>query len=369
MKYDYIIVGAGLFGSVFAYLAKQENKRVLVIDKRSHIGGNIYTKEVEGINVHFYGAHIFHTSDHEVWDFMNQFASFNHFINSPLALYKNKLFNLPFNMHTFNQLWGVTKPSEARKIIEKQQVEHFTDDPHNLEEQAINMVGIEIYEKLIKGYTEKQWGTDCKNLPPSIIKRIPVRYTYNNNYFNDIYQGIPIGGYTKIIDKMLSGVEVLLNTDYFDNRDYYHRMADKIVYTGRIDQFYNYQFGPLEYRSLRFDHQVLNTEDYQGNAVINFTEKEVPFTRIIEHKHFEYKKVDKTVITKEYPRVWNENEEAYYPINDKKNQETYDYYKEKSLLENHIVFGGRLAEFKYYDMDQVIKSAILTFKHEKEKSD
>jgi UDP-galactopyranose mutase len=317
--YDYLIVGSGLFGSIFAYEANKRGKRCLVIDKRNHIGGNIYTKEIEGINVHEYGAHIFHTSNKEVWNYINNFAEFNRYTNSPVAVYKDELYNLPFNMNTFNKLWGVKTPSEAKSKIEEQVKESNIIQPHNLEEQAISLVGKDIYEKLIKGYTEKQWGTRATELPSFIIKRLPVRFTYDNNYFNDTYQGIPIGGYTKIIEKMLDGIEVKLETDFFEHRKELESLADKIVFTGMIDEFYNYKFGTLEYRSLKFEHEILNEENHQGNAVVNYTEYEVPYTRIIEHKHFEYGLQSKTVITREYPVKWEKGDEPYNPINDEKN--------------------------------------------------
>jgi UDP-galactopyranose mutase len=358
MKYDYVIVGAGLFGSVFAYEAHKRGKKILIIDKRNHVAGNIYTDRIEDIDVHMYGAHIFHTSNHNIWEYINQFGEFNQFINSPLAFFKGKLYNLPFNMNTFHQLWGVTKPADAKEIIRNQQIKNYIDKPRNLEEQAINLVGIEIYEKLIKGYTEKQWGRSCLDLPPFIIKRLPVRFTYDNNYFNDVYQGIPKEGYTKLIEKMLNGIEIKLNTDYFDNKDYYDAIANQVLYTGPIDRFYEYEFGALDYRSLRFEHQVLNEENYQGNAVINFTEKDIPFTRVIEHKHFVYGKQSKTVITKEFPDAWALGKDEYYPINDEKNTSIYQIYKYKSERDSKYIFGGRLAEYKYYDMDKVIESAL-----------
>ncbi|MBN2300441.1 MAG: UDP-galactopyranose mutase [Acholeplasmataceae bacterium] len=364
MKYDYLIVGAGLFGAIFAYEAKKRGKKILVIDKRNHIGGNIYTEKQEGINVHVYGAHIFHTSNNEVWEYMNQFTEFNNFVNSPLAYYKGKIYNLPFNMNTFYQLWGVTTPDEAQNKIKSQQQEFHTENPKNLEEQAINIVGPEIYEKLIKGYTEKQWGRECKELPSFIIKRIPVRFTYNNNYFSDIYQGIPKDGYTKIIEKMLRGIEINLNMDYFDQKETYDLMASKVIYTGSIDQFYDYQHGILEYRSLRFEYTTLDTSDFQGNAVINYTEKEIPYTRIIEHKHFEFGLQPKTIITKEFPDNWLLGKEMYYPINDDKNNTMYQLYKNKALKEKKFLFGGRLAEYKYYDMDKVVESALALIANE-----
>lgn len=361
-KYDYLIVGSGLFGSIFAYEANKRGKKCLVIDKRNHIGGNIYCKEVEGINVHMYGAHIFHTSNKEVWNYINKFAEFNRYTNSPVAIYKDELYNMPFNMNTFNKLWGVKTPSEAKAKIEEQLADVNITEPKNLEEQAIKLVGKDIYEKLVKGYTEKQWGTRATELPAFIIKRLPIRFTYDNNYFNDKYQGIPIGGYTKIIKKMLDGIEVRLNTDLFNNREKLENLAEKVVFTGMIDEFYNYKFGTLEYRSLRFEHEILNEENYQGNAVVNYTQYEVPYTRIIEHKHFEYGTQPKTVITKEYPAIWNKGDEPYYPINNVRNNSLYSKYKELSDKESNIIFGGRLAEYKYYDMHNVIEQALQCVK-------
>lgn len=366
-KYDYLIVGAGLFGSIFAYEANKKGKTCLVIDKRNHIGGNIYTKEVEGINVHEYGAHIFHTSNDKVWKYINKFAKFNRYTNSPVAVYKDELYNMPFNMNTFNKLWGVKTPKEAKGKIEEQIKESGIGEPKNLEEQAIKLVGKDIYEKLVKGYTEKQWGTKATELPSFIIKRLPVRFTYDNNYFNDKYQGIPIGGYTQIVEKMLDGIEVQLNIDFFKNRDDLESLADKIVFTGMIDEFYEYKFGTLEYRSLRFEHEILDEENYQGNAVVNYTEYEVPYTRIIEHKHFEYGTQPKTVITKEYPAKWNIGDEPYYPINNERNNKMYKAYKELADKEAKVIFGGRLAEYKYYDMHNVIYQALNVVKEELEK--
>lgn len=363
-KYDYLIVGSGLFGSIFAYEANKKGKKCLVIDKRNHIGGNIYCKEVEGINVHEYGAHIFHTSNKEVWMYINKFAEFNRYTNSPVAIYKDELYNLPFNMNTFNKLWGVKTPAEAKAKIESQLSETNIAEPKNLEEQAIKLIGKDIYEKLIKGYTEKQWGTRATELPSFIINRLPVRFTYDNNYFNDTYQGIPIGGYNKIIEKMLEGIEVRLETDFFKNREEFEKIADKIVFTGMIDEFYNYEFGTLEYRSLRFEHEILNEENYQGNAVVNYTEYEVPYTRIIEHKHFEYGKQPKTVITREYPATWGKGDEPYYPINNEKNNNIYAKYNELADKESNVIFGGRLAQYKYYDMHHVIEEALNTVKKE-----
>ncbi|PKK99729.1 MAG: UDP-galactopyranose mutase [Tenericutes bacterium HGW-Tenericutes-2] len=368
MVYDYLIVGAGLFGSVFAYEANKIGKKVLVIDKKNHIGGNVYTHLTNDIHVHQYGAHIFHTSNKEIWDYVNQFAEFNHFINSPIANYKGKIYNLPFNMNTFNQLWGVITPEEAKAKIKEQQKKYFVENPKNLEEQAINLVGLEIYEKLIKGYTEKQWGRDCVDLPSFIIKRLPVRFTYDNNYFNDTYQGIPKKGYTYLIEKMLEGIEVRLETDYFRNKKELDALATKVLYTGPIDQFYNYKYGLLEYRSLTFEHEVLDIENYQGNAVINYTEKDIPYTRIIEHKHFNFGTQPKTVITKEYPAQWTKDKEPYYPINDEKNSSIFMKYKEVMNNESKFIFGGRLAEYKYYDMHVVIESALALVKKEFGKS-
>ena len=357
-KYDYLIVGAGLYGSIFAYEMNKKGKKCLVIDKRNHIGGNIYCENIEGVNVHKYGAHIFHTSNKEVWEYVNQFCEFNNYINSPIANYKGEIYNLPFNMNTFNKLWGVVTPEEAKAKIEEQKKEFSIIEPKNLEEQAISLIGKDIYEKLIKSYTEKQWGRKATELPAFIIKRLPVRFTYDNNYFNDRYQGIPIGGYTKIIEKMLNGIEVKLNTNFFDNREYFENIAEKIVFTGMIDEFYNYKFGKLEYRSLRFETEILDEENYQGNAVVNYTEREIPYTRIIEHKHFEFGKQEKTVITKEYPSEWKEGDEPYYPVNDEKNNKLYEKYKEIAEKETNIIFGGRLGEYKYYDMDKVIEKVL-----------
>lgn len=361
-KYDYLIVGAGIFGSIFAYEAKKRGKSCLVIDKRNHIGGNIYCENVEGINVHKYGAHIFHTSNKEVWDYINQFVDFNRYTNSPVANYKGELYNLPFNMNTFYGLWKVKTPEEAKAKIEEQVREANIENPKNLEEQAIKLVGKDIYEKLIKGYTEKQWGQRATELPSFIIKRLPVRFTFDNNYFNDMYQGIPIGGYNKFIESLLDGIEVKLNTDFFENREELSAMAEKIVFTGMIDEFYNYKFGTLEYRSLRFEHELLEMENYQGNAVVNYTEYEIPYTRIIEHKHFEYGTSEKTVITKEYPATWKKGDEPYYPVNNEKNNEIYKKYRELADKENNVIFGGRLAEYKYYDMHHVIENALKVVK-------
>lgn len=363
-KYDYLIVGSGLFGSIFADEANKRGKKCLAIDKRNHIGGNIYCENIEGINVHKYGAHIFHTSNKEVWDYINSFVEFNRYTNCPVANYKGELYNLPFNMNTFYQLWKVKTPKEARAKIEEQVKEANIQAPKNLEEQAINLVGKDIYEKLIKGYTEKQWGTKATELPSFIIKRLPVRLTFDNNYFNDKYQGIPVGGYNKIIERMLEGIDVKLNTDFFENREALEGIADKIVFTGMIDEFYNYKYGTLEYRSLRFEHEVLDEENYQGNAVVNYTEYDIPYTRIIEHKHFEYGTQPKTVITKEYPATWDKGDEPYYPINNDKNNELYNKYKELADKEENVIFGGRLAEYKYYDMHNVIEQALNCIKKE-----
>lgn len=363
-KYDYLIVGAGLFGSVFANEAKKKGKKCLVIDKRNHTGGNIYCEEIEGINVHKYGAHIFHTNNKEVWNYVNELVEFNRYTNSPVANYKGELYNLPFNMNTFYSLWKVKTPDEAMKKIEEQKREANIKEPKNLEEQAISLVGKDIYEKLIKGYTEKQWGKKATELPAFIIKRLPVRFTFDNNYFNDKYQGVPIGGYNKITEKLLEGIDVKLSVDFFKEREKLEKLADKIVFTGMIDEFYNYKFGTLEYRSLKFHNEILNEKNYQGNAVINYTEYDIPYTRIIEHKHFEYGNQDKTIITKEYPATWNRGDEPYYPINNEKNNNIYLKYKELADKEENIIFGGRLAEYKYYDMHNVIEQALNAVKKE-----
>ena len=365
MKYDYIIVGAGLFGATFAYMAKQNGYKCLVIDKRNHIGGNIYTENIDGITVHKYGAHIFHTNKKETWDFVNQFAEFNNFINSPIAIYKNVAYNLPFNMNTFAKIWNLHTPEEAKIKIEEEKKELMGKEPTNLEEQAINLVGRTIYERLVKGYTEKQWGKKCNELPPSIIKRLPVRFTYNNNYFFDRYQGIPIGGYTQMIGKMLSGIDIKLNYDFFSHKDELLNIGKKIVYTGMIDEYYKYCYGSLEYRSLRFETETLNIPNYQGNAVINYTEAEIPYTRIIEHKFFENNDTENTIITKEYPDAFEVGKEAYYPINNDKNNELYEKYKMLADKETNIIFGGRLGCYKYYDMDKTIETAIDIWKKEK----
>jgi UDP-galactopyranose mutase len=364
MKYDYLIVGSGLFGSVFAHEANKRGKKCLIIDKRTHIGGNIYCEEKEGINVHKYGAHIFHTNDKTIWDYVNSFVDFNRFTNSPMANYKGKLYNLPFNMNTFYQLWGVKTPQEAKDKIKEQIGDSNIDNPENLEEQALSLVGKDIYEKLIKGYTEKQWGRKATELPAFIIKRLPVRFTWDNNYFKDKYQGIPEGGYNKLIDGLLEGIETLTDVDYFKDKEDWDAKANKVVFTGKIDEFYNYQFGKLNYRSLKFEHETLDTENYQGNAVINYNEREVPYTRIIEHKHFEFGTQQKTIVTKEYPQEWDESKEPYYPINDDKNGGLFSKYKKLSEQEVNVIFGGRLAEYRYYDMHQVIGSALKTVKTE-----
>lgn len=359
--YDYLIVGAGLFGSTFAYIAQQKGKTVLVIDKRPQTSGNLYCEKIEDINVHKYGAHIFHTSNIKVWNFVNSFVEFNRFINSPIANYQGRIFNLPFNMNTFNQLWGTITPDEAKaKIIEQRKL-YGVHNPANLEEQAISLVGKDIYEILIKEYTEKQWGRKAKDLPPFIIKRLPVRFIYDNNYFNDTYQGIPVGGYNKLIDRMLDGVECKINTNYFDNREYFDSIAETVVFTGKIDEYFNYCFGKLEYRSLRFEEEILPTDNYQGNAVVNYTSKDVPFTRIIEHKHFEFGNQPKTIITKEFSEEWNDSNEPYYPVNDSKNNILYKQYQFLANERQNVTFGGRLAEYAYYDMHQIIEKVINIF--------
>ncbi|HAS0881939.1 UDP-galactopyranose mutase [Enterobacter roggenkampii] len=357
MKYDFLIVGSGLFGATCAHELTKRGSRVLVIDKRNHIGGNVYTENTDGIHVHKYGAHIFHTNDKKIWDYVNSFVEFNRFTNSPLAYHQGTLYNLPFNMNTFYQLWGTITPEEARKEIARQREEMLGKIPTNLEEQAISLVGRDIYERLIKGYTEKQWGRKTSELPAFIINRIPVRFTFDNNYFSDRYQGIPEGGYTAIIEKMLQGVDVRLNCDYLLEKEYYNKIAEKIIYTGPIDAYFNFCYGTLEYRSLRFENEYLNTPDYQGNAVVNYTDSEVKFTRIIEHKHFQPVDCDYTIITKEYPQEWTPKDEAYYPINDQKNMNLYHQYR-KLASEEKVLFGGRLAEYKYYDMHQIIRSAF-----------
>ena len=363
MKYDYLVVGSGLFGSVFARQAADAGKKVLVIDKRPNIAGNVYTEKVEGINFHKYGAHIFHTNNTEVWNYVNRFATFNRFTNSPVANYKGELYSMPFNMYTFNKMWGVVTPEEAAAKIEEQKKE-ITGEPQNLEEQAISLVGRDIYEKLVKGYTEKQWGRDCKELPAFIIRRLPVRLTFDNNYFNALYQGIPIGGYTKLVENLLEGIEVRLNEDYLEDKAKWNAMAEKVVYTGAIDAYFDYALGNLEYRSVRFENEILDVPNFQGNAAVNYTDKETPWTRIIEHKWFEFGKdengndLPKTIISKEYSSEWKPGDEPYYPVNDKKNGELYQKYKALAEKEENIIFGGRLGEYKYYDMDAVIASAL-----------
>ena len=374
-RYDYLVVGSGLFGVTFAYLAHKAGKKCLVIDKRQHLGGNVYCENVEGINVHKYGAHIFHTSNKAIWDFVNSIVEFNRYTNSPVANYQGKLYNLPFNMNTFYQMWGVITPEQAHEKIEAQRQEVLAmmhekgvTEPRNLEEQALTLVGKDIYEKLIRGYTEKQWGRKCTELPAFIIRRLPVRLVYDNNYFNDKYQGIPMGGYNRLISGLLEGVETKTDVDFFDNREYWESVADKIVFTGKIDEFYDYRFGKLEYRTVRFETETLNIANYQGNAVINYTEREVPYTRVIEHKHFEMfgqdvYDVPKTVISREYAVEWTEGMEPYYPVNDERNGELYKKYKSLADNESKVLFGGRLAEYKYYDMAPVIESAINLFQN------
>lgn len=363
-RYDYVIVGAGLFGATFANLANKSGKKVLIIDKRNHIAGNIYTENIEGINVHKYGAHIFHTDYKDVWDYVNSFVDFNRYTNSPIAIFNNEIYNLPFNMNTFSKIWkDCITPKDALKHINEERKE-IIGEPKNLEEQAISLVGRTIYEKLIKGYTEKQWNRDCKELPTFIIKRLPVRLIYDNNYFNDNYQGIPIGGYTLLIEKMLEGIEVKLNTDFFNDKEYFRSISKKIVYTGAIDEYFNYSLGRLEYRSLIFKEEIKDMENFQGNAVVNYTGHEVCFTRIIEHKHFENSNSEKTVITYEYPTDYKDGMEKYYTINDEKNNKLSEQYRKLASKEKNVVFGGRLAEYKYYDMDDVIKSAMEKFKEE-----
>ena len=358
MKYDYLVVGAGLYGAVFACEAKKAGKSVLVIDKRPNIAGNVYTEEVEGINVHVYGAHIFHTNNKKVWDYITQYAEFNRFTNSPVANYKGELYSLPFNMYTFNKMWGVVTPEEAAAKIEEQKQEAGITDPKNLEEQAISLVGRDIFEKLVKGYTEKQWGRDCKDLPAFIIKRLPVRLTFDNNYFNALYQGIPMGGYTKMVANLLDGIEVRLNVDYLQNKAELDALAEKVVYTGPIDAYFDYKLGTLEYRSVRFETEVLDKPNFQGNAAVNYTDRETPWTRIIEHKWFEFGTQPKTVISREYSSEWKPGDEPYYPVNDEKNGALYQQYKTLAEQEQNIIFGGRLGEYKYYDMDAVIASAL-----------
>ncbi len=358
MKYDYLIVGAGLFGATFAQRAKEAGKSVLVIDKRPHIAGNIYTEEVEGIEVHKYGAHIFHTNDKRAWQYVNRFAEFNRYTNSPMANYHGELYSLPFNMLTFNKMWGVITPEEARAKIEEQRVKSGITEPKNLEEQAISLVGTDIYEKLVKGYTQKQWGRPCSELPSFIIKRLPVRFTYDNNYFNALYQGIPINGYTSMVENMLEGVEVRLGVDYLESKDALDGIADKVVYTGAIDAYFSYCYGPLSYRSVRFETEILDTENYQGNAVITYTDKETPYTRIIEHKHFVFGTQKKTIISKEFSQEWTVGTEPYYPVNDEANGALYEKYKALADGEKNVIFGGRLGQYRYYDMDAVILAAL-----------
>ncbi|WP_278408598.1 UDP-galactopyranose mutase [Eubacterium ventriosum] len=361
--YDYLVVGAGLYGAIFAHEAKKANKSVLVLEKRPNIAGNVYTEKIEGINVHKYGAHIFHTNNENVWNYVRKFAEFNRFTNSPVANYKGELYSMPFNMYTFNKMWGVVTPEEAANKIAEQRKE-ITVEPQNLEEQAISLVGRDIYEKLVKGYTEKQWGRDCKDLPAFIIKRLPVRLTFDNNYFNALYQGIPIGGYTKMVKNMLNGIEIRLDTNYLSDRLKYNSLAKKIVYTGAIDEYFDYQFGNLEYRSVRFENEILDISNFQGNAAVNYTDKETPWTRIIEHKWFEFGKdeegndIPKTVISREYSSEWKVGDEPYYPVNDEKNSNLYKKYKELALQEKNVIFGGRLGEYKYYDMDKTIEVAL-----------
>lgn len=361
MKYDYLIVGAGLFGSVFAYEAKNCGKKVLVIDKRDHIAGNCFTENQKGINVHKYGAHIFHTSKKEIWEYVNRFAEFNNYINSPIAVYKDETYNLPFNMNTFSRMWDIRTPDEAKAIIEEQKASLNITEPKNLEEQALSLVGTDVYEKLIKGYTQKQWGRKCSELPAFIIKRLPLRFTYDNNYFTDRYQGIPIGGYTAIVEKLLDGIEVRLSTDYFDLKDVEY---EKLVFTGPIDRFYDYKFGHLAYRTVRFENEELDCENYQGNAVVNYTEAEIPYTRIIEHKHFEGSDTKGTIISYEYPEEWMPGMEPYYPVNDEENSALYARYKKEADRETNVIFGGRLGNYSYFDMDKVIELALETSRKE-----
>lgn len=362
-QYNYLIVGAGLYGSVMAHELTKQGKSCLVIDRRDHIAGNIFCEKIEDINVHKYGAHIFHTSNKEVWDYISQFAEFNHYINSPVAIYKDELYNLPFNMNTFSKMWGIKTPQEAKDMIAKQVAETGITEPKNLEEQALSLAGKDVYEKLVKGYTEKQWGRDCKDLPAFIIKRLPFRFTYDNNYFNDRYQGIPIGGYTAIIEKMLEGCEVLTGVDFFEFREGHPDIAEKIIFTGMIDEYFDYQLGALEYRSVRFETEVLDCENHQGNAVVNYTAREVPYTRVIEHKHFEFGKQPKTVISREYSSEWKVGMEPYYPVNDEKNNALFEQYKELAAKEENVIFGGRLGNYKYYDMDKVIEAALDAVKN------
>ena len=375
-QYDYLVVGSGLYGAIFAHEAAEKGNKVLVIEKRSHIGGNVYTEKTEGINVHKYGAHIFHTNNKEVWEYVNRFAEFNRFTNSPVANYKGELYSLPFNMYTFNKMWGVVTPQEAQAKIEEQKKESGITEPRNLEEQAISLIGRDIYEKLVKGYTEKQWGRDCRDLPAFIIKRLPVRLTFDNNYFNALYQGIPVGGYTKLVENILKDddldgtIEVRLNTDYLQNREELDALAEKVVYTGPVDAFFNYQLGTLEYRSVCFENELLDIPNFQGNAAVNYTDRETPWTRIIEHKWFEFGKdengndLPKTVISREYSSEWKPGDEPYYPVNDEKNGKLYQQYKELAEKEKNVIFGGRLGEYKYYDMDQVIAAVLQKCREE-----
>lgn len=358
MKYDYLIVGCGLYGAVFAHEMKKVGKKCLIIDKREHIAGNIYCENVKGINVHKYGAHIFHTSNKKIWEYVNQFAEFNNYINSPIARYKEELYNLPFNMNTFSKMWGIVTPKEAKDKIQSQIAELNIKEPKNLEEQALSLVGKDVYEKLIKGYTEKQWGRECKDLPAFIIKRLPLRFTYDNNYFNARYQGIPIGGYTKMVEKMLNGIDIQLGITYQEFVEKNGSVADKILYTGAIDEYYNYQLGVLEYRSVRFEQEEYKIDNYQGNAVVNYTDREVPYTRIIEHKHFEFGTQPVTIISKEYSSEWSKGDEPYYPINDEKNNTLFAKYRELAEKEKNVIFGGRLGNYQYYDMDKVIEAAL-----------
>ena len=366
MKYDYVIVGSGLFGATFAYEMTKRGKKCLVLERRSHIGGNVFCENIHGIHTHKYGAHIFHTSNKRIWEYVNRFCEFNNYVNTPIANYKGRLYNMPFNMNTFTKLWNdVITPEDAKRKIESQKEELHGKAPENLEEQAISLVGRDIYETLVKGYTEKQWGKDCRDLPAFIIKRLPVRFTFNNNYFTDRYQGIPIGGYNVIIEKMLEGSEVLLNADYLEKKDYYNSLGNKVLYTGMIDEYFGYSLGTLEYRSLKFETEYLeNIDNYQGNAVMNYTDRETPYTRVIEHKHFEFQECSGTVVTREYPSDWHPGMEAYYPVNDEKNNSLYQTYQELALKEKNILFGGRLGMYKYFDMDKIIEEALLLVEKE-----
>ena len=363
-KYDYLIVGAGICGSTFAQQMTEAGKSCLVIDKRNHIAGNVYTETIEGINVHKYGAHIFHTNNSEVWDYLNRFCTFNRYTNSPIANYRGEIYSLPFNMYTFNRMWGVITPQQAREEIDKQVNEIGIGEPSNLEEQAIRLVGKDIYEKLVKGYTEKQWGRDCTELPPFIIKRLPVRFTYDNNYFTALYQGIPMGGYTALVEKMLEGIEVRLGEDFLTDREKYISIADRIFYTGPIDEFFDFCYGPLEYRSVRFETEILECENYQGNAVVNYTDRETPYTRVIEHKHFEFGTQPKTVVSREYSSEWKQGDDPYYPVNDEKNTLLYRKYEEKAKETPGIIFGGRLGRYQYYDMDKAVEVTMSTVREE-----